>query len=116
MQKILDNFRPVWLSKNQLEINVRIGIATREMIVGNIGLEQARRYTCIGDKVNYSSRLEGLNKHYGTQIIIDHQTCSQISGFMVRELDWVRVMGREKGEAIFELVVVADQLNPEKIE
>ncbi|MGZ5025849.1 MAG: adenylate/guanylate cyclase domain-containing protein, partial [Methylobacter sp.] len=69
MQRKLDALRPVWLANGGPEIHVRIGIATGDMIVGNIGSEQARSYTCIGDKVNYSSRLEGLNKYYGTRII-----------------------------------------------
>jgi len=109
MQKKLQQLRPLWVANGAPEINIRIGIATGEMIVGNIGSEQARSYTCIGDKVNYSSRLEGLNKHYGTQIMIDRQTASEITGFVVRELDTVRVKGRETGESIFELIGAADE-------
>lgn len=104
MQKTLQLKRPLWAADGAPEIKVRIGIATGEMIVGNIGSEQARSYTCIGDKVNYSSRLEGLNKYYGTQIIIDRQTAAQITGFVLRELDTVRVKGRETGETIYELI------------
>ncbi len=109
MQKKLQQLRPLWVANGAPEINIRIGIATGEMIVGNIGSEQARSYTCIGDKVNYSSRLEGLNKHYGTQIMIDRQTATEITGFVVRELDTVRVKGRETGESIFELIGAADE-------
>jgi len=109
MQKKLQQLRPLWVANGAPEINIRIGIATGEMIVGNIGSEQARSYTCIGDKVNYSSRLEGLNKHYGTQIMIDRQTATEITGFVVRELDTVRVKGREAGESIFELIGAADE-------
>jgi class 3 adenylate cyclase len=104
MQRKLNELRPVWLANGAPEINIRIGIATGEMIVGNIGSEQARSYTCIGDTVNYSSRLENLNKYYGTQIMIDRQTANEITGLVVRELDTVRVKGRESGESIFELI------------
>lgn len=107
MQQSLQTLRPQWLAKGKPEIEVRIGIATGEMIVGNIGSDQARSYTCIGDKVNYSSRLEGLNKHYGTQIIIDRQTAMDAPGLLVRELDTVRVKGREEGEAIYELLALS---------
>lgn len=104
MQEILTNLRPAWKKNEGIDIHIRIGIATGEMIVGSIGSETARSYTCIGDKVNYSSRLEGLNKHYGTQIIIDKKTADTISGFVIRELDTVIVKGREQGENIYELV------------
>ncbi|TRX00879.1 adenylate/guanylate cyclase domain-containing protein [Candidatus Methylobacter oryzae] len=116
MQRKLNDLRPVWLANGAPEINIRIGIATGDMIVGNIGSEQARSYTCIGDKVNYSSRLESLNKYYGTQIMIDRQTASGLSGFVVRELDTVRVKGRESGESIYELVATADDIDSAALE
>ncbi|MDP1771542.1 MAG: adenylate/guanylate cyclase domain-containing protein [Methylobacter sp.] len=116
MQKKLQQLRPVWIANGAPEINIRIGIATGEMIVGNIGSEQARSYTCIGDKVNYSSRLESLNKHYGTQIMIDRQTASEITGFVIRELDTVRVKGREAGEAIYELVAETHEVDESLLE
>ncbi len=109
MQQTLQILRPQWIGKGRPEIAVRIGIATGEMIVGNIGSDQARSYTCIGDKVNYSSRLEGLNKYYGTQIIIDRQTAVDATGLLIRELDTVRVKGREDGEAIYELLALSEQ-------
>jgi len=111
MQKTLNKLRPIWQQDEGMEIQVRIGIATGDMIVGNIGSEQARSYTCIGDKVNYSSRLEGLNKYYGTQVMIDRQTAESITGFVIRELDTVRVKGREEGEAIYELVSKRNQID-----
>lgn len=116
MQKKLCMLRPHWAAKGVPEINVRIGIATGEMIVGNIGSEQARSYTCIGDKVNYSSRLESLNKHYGTQIMIDRQTGAEITGFIIRELDTVRVKGREAGETIYELIGEANEVDDTRLE
>lgn len=116
MQKKLQQLRPFWLAGGAPEINIRIGIATGDMIVGNIGSEQARSYTCIGDKVNYSSRLEGLNKYYGTQIMIDQQTANQITGLVIRELDTVKVKGREAGEIIYELVGSIDTVDNVQLE
>ncbi len=116
MQKKLQQLRPEWLANGAPEINVRIGIATGTMIVGNIGSEQARSYTCIGDKVNYSSRLEGLNKYYGTEIMIDQQTATEISGFVIRELDTVRVKGRASGEIIYELIGTLDEADDALLE
>lgn len=116
MQKKLQQLRPLWQAGGAPEIHIRIGIATGEMIVGNIGSEQARSYTCIGDKVNYSSRLEGLNKHYGTQIMIDQQTANSLSGFVIRELDTVRVKGREAGETIYELMGKAEEADSVQLE
>lgn len=111
MQASLEKLRPLWQQQNAPAIHVRIGIATGEMIVGNIGSEQARSYTCIGDKVNYSSRLEGLNKYYQTKIIIDQETFASIEGLVVRELDTVRVKGRTSGESIYELIGKCEQVS-----
>jgi class 3 adenylate cyclase/HAMP domain-containing protein len=116
MQETLVRLRTRWLAQGKPNISIRIGIATGEMIVGNIGSDQARSYTCIGDKVNYSSRLEGLNKYYGTQIIVDRQTTLDATGLLVRELDTVRVKGREEGEAIYELLALSHDGNNPLIE
>jgi class 3 adenylate cyclase len=116
MQQTLRELRPLWIKNGGPEIRVRIGIATGEMIVGNIGSEHARSYTCIGDRVNFSSRLEGLNKFYGTEIIIDRPTAADTSGLLIRELDSVRVKGKEGGETIYELIGKTGQADSEIVE
>ena len=65
------------------------------MIVGNIGSEKNLEYTCIGDTVNYSSRLEGINKMYGTDIIINVFTKKNVEhDLLLWKLDTIQVKGR----------------------
>jgi adenylate cyclase len=105
MQKKLDSLRPQWLEKGLPEIRMRVGIATGHMIVGNIGSSNNLEYTCIGDTVNYSSRLEGINKFYGTEIIIDVFTQKNVlHDMLLRELDIIQVKGRTQGSQIFEVL------------
>ena len=75
------------------------------MIVGHIGSEKNIEYTCIGDTVNYSSRLEGINKVYWNHIIIDMSTKKNVEHDLVlRELDTIQVKGRGQGSQIFEVI------------
>jgi class 3 adenylate cyclase len=110
MQSVLNTLRPQWLSQGLPEIRMRVGIATGHMIVGNIGSEKNLEYTCIGDTVNYSSRLEGINKMYGTDIIIDIFTKKNVEhDLLLRALDTIQVKGRAQGSEIFE--VMAEKKN-----
>ncbi len=86
-------------------IRVRMGLTTGEVTVGSIGPEDARSYTVIGDTVNLASRLEGANKLYKTRIIIDDQTQSMAKDEIeTRELDLLRVVGKQNAERVYELL------------
>jgi adenylate cyclase len=105
MLTTLHTLQPHWQARGLPPIEIGIGINSGDMIVGNMGSDLHINYTVTGDEVNLGSRLEGVNKAYGTKIIISESTWEQVrERVATRELDVIQVKGKEKPTRIFELL------------
>jgi adenylate cyclase len=105
MIRTLSELQIKWREEGRPVFDIGIGINTGEMVVGNMGSKMRFDYTVMGDMVNLGSRLEGLNKEYGTHIIISEYTYREVKDIACsRELDRVRVKGKSKPVIIYELL------------
>lgn len=117
MKERLRLLRQAWTEMGRPPLRARTGINSGPMLVGNMGSAYRFSYGVLGDHVNLASRLEGLNKAYGTEIMIGENTARMLNGaFILRELDWVRVKGREQMISIFELVAKSEAPLPMDLE
>jgi adenylate cyclase len=105
MMEKLKTLQVKWAAEGWPSIDIGIGINTGDMTVGNMGSLMRFDYTVMGDMVNLSSRLEGINKEYGTHIVISEFTYNTVKDQMFcRELDSVRVKGKKLPVKIYELL------------
>lgn len=105
MMDELKKLQKKWTDEERPVLAIGIGINTGDMVVGNMGSEMRFDYTVMGDNVNLGSRLEGINKEYGTNIVVSEYTHERIKDdFFCRELDAVRVKGKILPVRIYELM------------
>jgi len=111
MQQTLQKLQPHFKVRGWPEIHVGVGINTGKVSVGNMGSEARVAYTVMGDAVNLASRLEGITKQYGVGVMVGENTKNAVPDFVYRELDQVRVKGKDKPVAIYEPIGVKDQVD-----
>jgi adenylate cyclase len=117
MEEQLAFIRSSWKQQGKPSLNVRIGVNTGEMVVGNMGSMGKFNYTVIGDSVNLASRLEGANKQYKSNILVSERTYDLVKEWILgRELDLITVKGRSTPLKIFELLQVNSNTVDERLQ
>lgn len=105
MMRTLKGLQQKWAAEGWPYVDIGIGINSGEMVVGNMGSNMRFDYTVMGDNVNLGARLEGINKEYGTHIVISEYTYEAVKAeLFCRELDAVRVKGKKLPVRIYELI------------
>jgi adenylate cyclase len=117
MMRRIRELQKQWESEGKPRLDIGIGLNTGVASVGNMGSALRYGYTALGDAVNLSSRLEGLNKDYGTHILANESTyaAAKDAGFLFRELDIIRVKGKLQPVTIYELVGKLSELQQDAV-
>ena len=112
----MERLNASWAAEGRKEMRVRIGIHCDTVVVGNVGSRARLSYTVMGDGVNVASRIEGLNKQFGTSICISQNVYDRVSDRIVgRALGRVSVKGRKTEIMVYELLGIAGSNDPELI-
>jgi adenylate cyclase len=113
----LDALNARWEAAGRPRFDARVALHTGEVVVGNVGSGARLNYTVIGDAVNLASRLESLNKRYGTRLMISETTWARVSHAMVaRPLDKVSVKGKAASVVIYELLGRKSRVSADALE
>jgi adenylate cyclase len=114
MSRRLDVLNQRWVSEGKTKLKVRIGIHSAQVLVGNIGSTDRLSYTAIGDGVNIASRLEGINKQFGSTICMSDSVYEAVQGQIAsRALGVVSVKGRKGQCMVYELLGFSDATDAE---
>ncbi|MDT8320240.1 MAG: adenylate/guanylate cyclase domain-containing protein [Xanthomonadales bacterium] len=116
MLAALDTLNADFELKGWPEIRIGVGVNTGPMNVGNMGSRFRRAYTVLGDAVNLGSRLEGITKVYGVSFLVSEETARSAGRYCYREVDRVRVKGKDEPVTILEPLGLEDELPGEIIE
>ena len=111
MQIQLDKLRAQMLARGWPDIRIGVGVNTGSMSVGDMGSKLRKAYTVMGDAVNLSSRLEGLTRVYGVGIIVGPHTKQAVNDIVFREIDRVKVKGKDEPVEIFEPIGIEGQVD-----
>lgn len=112
MQKRLDELRPKWELEKGVIIRMRIGLFSGYAVVGNMGSKKRMDYTMMGDTVNTAARLEGVNKFYGTYVMIGETTYAAASdAIFAREIDSINVVGKNLPVRIYHVIGLPDEVD-----
>jgi adenylate cyclase len=105
MQAAMHRLQQDWQARGLPPLGIRMGLHAGPVVAGNVGSREHFNYTVLGDAVNLAARLEGVNRHYGTEILVSEDLCRQTGGaFLLRELDQVLVKGRARPVTVYELL------------
>jgi adenylate cyclase len=113
MKAELTHLRARFQARGWPDIMIGIGLSSGDMTVGDMGSQVRKAYTVMGDAVNLGSRLEGLTKHYGAWILVPQRTVDECPEVVFREIDKVRVKGKDEPITIYEPVCLQEELTPD---
>ena len=115
MLKEVEQLKPEFEKAGLPEINIGIGLNTGFMNVGDMGSTYRRAYTVLGDTVNLASRLEGLTKFYGVDLVVGENTANAVDSYIYRQLDFVQVKGKHEAIHVYEPVCPIENVSQELI-